>query len=601
MGVQPRVSPELLPTNAAQTALNCKLFSGEIRPWNEVKSNWTPTKAGTIKSIYLFGGSFWFHWTQDVNVIRGPIAGDTTERTYYTGEGAPKVTDNSIATSGGGTDYPINSYTLGVPSPVNALTATPQYYAGTISFFVLSGTTAIITSNVAHNLVVGNHVAFSDDPTVDRKVLSITSPTIFVCERYPGGDVDPDNPEIGDTWTQTFASEDLISTTYVYTYITAAGEEGAPSSPSTIVTRGQNQKINISAMDIAIAGHNITQKRIYRYAEGSGSGDYQYVGVVSEATTTFIDEIADSSLGEVLSTVGYDTPPTDMHSITLLANGVAVGASGNEICPSEPYKIYAYPSAYRLIADYPIVGIGAIEESFVVLTTGNPYFIGGSHPDSYFQRKLALAQACVSKRSIVEMGFGVIYASPDGLVMVDGGGGASIVTKALFTRDEWQALKPESILGSKVDGRYVGFYDTGVVQGGFIFDPTEPSAALTFTDQFAEAAYSHLETDVLYLSTSSPKAIVEWDEDTAKKTFTWKSKPIYLEEADNMGSAKVYAAAYPVTLKVYADGVLKHTQTVANENPFRLPSGFLARKWEIEASGTNAIKKIVFAQDIDDI
>jgi len=79
-----------------------------------------------MKSIYRFGKNetdeknYWFHWTTDVDVVQGFIAGDTTERTYYTGDGVPKVTDSSLALAGAGTNYPETSYTLGVPKPTGA-------------------------------------------------------------------------------------------------------------------------------------------------------------------------------------------------------------------------------------------------------------------------------------------------------------------------------------------------------------------------------------------------------------------------------------------------------------------------------------------------
>jgi hypothetical protein len=48
----------------------------------------------------------------------------------------------------------------------------------------------------------------------------------------------------------------------------------------------------------------------------------------------------------------------------------------------------------------------------------------------------------------------------------------------------------------------------------------------------------------------------------------------------------VVARSYPATFKLYADGVLKHTQTVANADPFWLPSGYRARFLEVEITGT---------------
>ena len=122
--------PRYLGNEAAQTALNCPVWLGSLQSIKGTTAI-TPdplTKTGTIKSIYRFGQNetdekkYWFHWTADVDVVQGFIAGDTSERTYYTGDGVPKVTDNALALTGGGTLYPIASYTLGVPKPTVALT-----------------------------------------------------------------------------------------------------------------------------------------------------------------------------------------------------------------------------------------------------------------------------------------------------------------------------------------------------------------------------------------------------------------------------------------------------------------------------------------------
>lgn len=122
-GIAPRSEPRLLQDNQAQSAVNCKLWHGSLRPLSEnLEVPGAITKTGTIQTIHRFGhdvasdSAYWFHWQSDVDVCRGQIFGDVSERTYYTDGVLPKVTDTSIALSGGD-EYPTNSYTLGVPAP----------------------------------------------------------------------------------------------------------------------------------------------------------------------------------------------------------------------------------------------------------------------------------------------------------------------------------------------------------------------------------------------------------------------------------------------------------------------------------------------------
>lgn len=127
-GMMPRRSKRLLDPRFAQNAVNTELFSGELHAFKDLSAIIvTPSKVGTKRSIYRFGqdianeAQYWFHWLADVDVARGLISGDASERTYWTGEAEPRVTDNAIALAGG-TDYPMAWYKLGVPKPAAAPT-----------------------------------------------------------------------------------------------------------------------------------------------------------------------------------------------------------------------------------------------------------------------------------------------------------------------------------------------------------------------------------------------------------------------------------------------------------------------------------------------
>lgn len=124
-GVAPKIEPELLADTHAQTALNVNLERMSLRPLEDAGTlAVTLGKTGTIKSIYRFGQALtdetqhWFHWTAEVDVVRGPIPTDTTERTYFTGDGAPKYTDATLGPGAG--NMPAASYTLGIPRPASA-------------------------------------------------------------------------------------------------------------------------------------------------------------------------------------------------------------------------------------------------------------------------------------------------------------------------------------------------------------------------------------------------------------------------------------------------------------------------------------------------
>lgn len=248
-------------------------------------------------------------------------------------------------------------------------------------------------------------------------------------------------------------------------------------------------------------------------------------------------------------------PPATLTGLVALPNGIMAGFSGYDLFFCEPNLPYAWPEKYRLTADYPIVGLGVFGSSLLVCTKGTPYLVTGMHPDSMSMERIELDQACVSKRSIVSIGGGVMYASPDGLVNV-GAGGSRVVTESLYTREEWQALRPETIEGYYHDGKYVGLY----AGGGFILNSLE-DASLTMFDEAVTAGYVDAVSDALYFAIDG---VIRKFNAGLDKEYTWRSKKFLFSARPGPGCARIDADSYPLTFNLYADGVLVHTQHVEN-------------------------------------
>jgi hypothetical protein len=49
-------------------------------------------------------------------------------------------------------------------------------------------------------------------------------------------------------------------------------------------------------------------------------------------------------------------------------------------------------------------------------------------------------------------------------------------------------------------------------------------------------------------------------------------------------------------LRVFADGVLKYTNSVLNEKMMRLPSGYKADRWAFELEGSVDVRNVVIAE-----
>jgi hypothetical protein len=263
----------------------------------------------------------------------------------------------------------------------------------------------------------------------------------------------------------------------------------------------------------------------------------------------------------------------------------------------EAFVPYAWPVAYEILPLHSTpVALATFGQTLVVLTDGSPFLVTGGGPDAMDQQPMEFLQACVAPRSAVGMGHGVAWASPDGLAYV-GSSGPRMLTEGMMTRDDWQALVPSTIVGCMYERRYIGFYNDGSAKG-FVLDPANPNG-MYFLDFGVDALYLDDLQDALYVLNGT--SIGKWDAGTLK-TVTFKSKEFWLPKPMvGLACAQVTASAYPVTFKLYADGVLKHTQTVANNNPFRLPGGYHAQMVQAEVSGTQAVQSIVLAHSMTEI
>jgi len=423
---------------------------------------------------------------------------------------------------------------------------------------------------------------------------------------YPGGSYNlgipaPASPLTIATFTPPPSATQTEVRTYVYTYVSAYGEEGPPSPASSLATLDPAQPAGLTNIAVAPSGaYNIATKRIYRSSAVGSAAQFQFVAEIPIANTTYSDEVLQASLGEILPSTEWYAPPSGMKGLKLLANGAAIGFKGNTVHLSEPNLPHAWPHEYPI--EEEIVGIGVFRQSAVILTTGRPYLMSGADPQAMSLERMELPQACLSKRSIVDTGDGVLYASPDGIVSISSGG-IQLITRDLFTRDQWQAFNPSSIQAVSHDNRYHAMYTTaGGTRGTLVFDFSGQGALLSETDinqtTAVTALYADYRTDTLYMAQGTN--IVRYNAGTPL-TYAWRSKMFRAPFAMNFSRAQLISTSYPTTLKVYADGVLRFTKSVANGGTFFLPSGLRAIDWQFEISGTGEVTQLVVATAADEL
>lgn len=296
------------------------------------------------------------------------------------------------------------------------------------------------------------------------------------------------------------ASAVPVFTNYVYTIVNAIGWESAPSPPSLTVTVDNGITNNVTIPAQSTIG--VVKIRLYRASTSTTEAQYLFVAdLLPPVPLTYADSAMSSDIGpDALITADFDLPPANLRGILALPCGALCGFAGNQLCFSEPEYPYAWPVKYRLTVDYNIVGIAAINSIVTVLTEAFVRLAAGNLPGDYALETLEYPQGCVSKRSIALLpGFGVLYASPDGLYSITGSGAPQNATEQLFSRREWQALNPSSLLAVVHDDRYFGFYLTAAdVKAGLILDMKSSGFGLIDIPDHATAVCADPITDILY-------------------------------------------------------------------------------------------------------
>jgi hypothetical protein len=480
-GISPRTGPALLQPNQAQVAKNVKLQSGELRPWRKPVFTYQPGLAD-VHSIYRMenvttGGTAWLEFAIDTDVVPGPVADTTEVRVFYTDGVAPKKTNWNLATTSG---------------------------TGTKPF-----------PNASLNMGV------------------------------PG-------PAAAPTLSSAGGSGTAETRAYVYTYISTFGsvlEESAPSPAGSVSTFPTGATVTVSAFSTApttAAGYNITAIRIYRSVTSSTSAQYLYVGTVTVNPATgavsgsFSDTVTAANLGVALPSLYFTPPPATLQGLIAMPNGILAGFTGNQVWFSEPYLPHAWPTAYMMTVGAPIVGLGVFGQTLVVCTTQTPYLITGSQPGAMSQEKVPLPEPCVAKKSITSDQFGVLYASPNGLVSI-APGTQDVISRPLFTRDEWQAYVPTSMVGVIYQNMYIAFYQVGQTKSALILMRGDTPPLVTL-DVASQAIFVASTTAEVYYVSPVDNAIYKLDADPVNNTYyEWMSKTFVLPEPTNFAVAKVQA------------------------------------------------------------
>lgn len=334
---------------------------------------------------------------------------------------------------------------------------------------------------------------------------------------------------------------DIETRAYVYTFVNILGEEGAPS-PVVQADGPNDASWDLSALEVT--GTDMTNradlefKNIYRTVTGENSVQYFFVEQIALATATYSDTIANEVTvqNSILSSYAWTPPPDALVGLIAHPAGFLAGFVGRDLYFSEPYRPHAWPVQYQLSLEYDIVGLSIYSNMLVVMTQSKPYFIAGSNPLSMSPIKSPSIETCLSKGSIAATIQGVLYASPNGIVLFNESG-PQIITSPIMTNEEWDDFSPATLRAAQYGMTYVGFYSSSA---GFKFSPAEALALLTTIDRFDNV--QNIITDVLTgkLWLIRNNKVWLWEPpDGEHLYYTWKSKQFDFTRPVNLGACMI--------------------------------------------------------------
>lgn len=128
-GSNQAIDPRLLPEGVCTFMENAYPGLGDLRPLKQHLTVASVPASPQRQTIWRMGRNavndaiYWLAWSNVVSVTLGFGGDSNTERTFYTGDGSPKWTNNSIGLSGG-PPYPQAARELAMPAPSSAPTVT---------------------------------------------------------------------------------------------------------------------------------------------------------------------------------------------------------------------------------------------------------------------------------------------------------------------------------------------------------------------------------------------------------------------------------------------------------------------------------------------
>ena len=581
-GIIPKISPEDLPESAAQTAENCAITSGNLKllsvsspfvtlsdslgiPTTDRVAISTPGEPDVIPTYMIKNLADFLTVECRVYVIEPPLDSNSQNgATYVNVEGPANIFNVNYTAQGVTFDA-----TFDFSDDASLLLDQPGVYyrIGPCYRFKFAGGHSTEGGPLS-SINIPQEFSAADPEFYTNAVPLYYSGDEFMYARFQV--VDVKGPNFYETYYHFYQEQYLVTLPkftatfyadcnyvqptrrevyYLGTNTVSNGEKEGPASDiseEAVLAPGQCAVVNSSA------------DKLYR----STSGGDDFVLIAEDFSNKYVD-MGTANLGTALPR--YGNYPTGLSYTTgfLHPAHFGVGFTGEDLYFTDVYRLWVWPEEFKLPMGETISAIAPAGHSIVVFTTNKVFMVSGSSPLAMTKYLVSADQKCVSTDSICVLGASVFYTSNDGMCQVTQGGSV-IVTSGHYTRSEWSALAPSG-------------YSAKVADNCIFLEKAGTDLRLDFDEDMKR---------VTTFTSTSPSS------------FTWKSKRFVVDRPINWSTARLIAANYNVTLKIYANSILVQTITVSSDDLFRLPFMAPDTTWEFEIVSAYTVKSFEIATSV---
>lgn len=412
--------------------------------------------------------------------------------------------------------------------------------------------------------------------------------------------------------------ETMAARAYRYTYVNKHGREGPGSAPSLIFQANDGATVLVSGFQAPSAEWCVGSIRLYRLATPYETGleqsnpqntEYFFVAEFPVTQASFVDDLTELELGAgaqgVFVTDEYLPPPADLTGIVSAENGFLAGISPSTktvwIC--EPHSPHAWPLRYAKKFYGTPVALGAVGAALYVATTTRPYVIDLSDPGNSNGvtpvKGTRTPLPCLSKRSMVADTSAAYYASKDGLVVL-GGSEAKIISQSRMTERDWQALRPNKMIGHIRNGYYHGYTDVEGIRFRTVDQEYATIQEIGYTN-LSERPSAMWRGEAGELYYAEGREIFEWNAGDRFRDYTYRCADVTFPRRTALTVGAVNRARTGrLTFSLITDYGEVFKRQVDHPEFFRIDGGQNARIAAVEIKGTAEVFEITAGTSLFD-